>query len=51
MREYNIKKECMYMYESHIAVKQKLAQHCKSTILYLKKKILKQEYMSASINW
>ncbi len=37
--EKTIKKDCMcvYMCVSHSAVQQKLTQHCKSTILQLKK--------------
>ena len=34
-KEY--KKECLYVYNRHFAIQQRLAQHCKSTILQLKK--------------
>ena len=31
--EKEYKKECIYVYNYHLAVQQKLAQHCNSTIL------------------
>ena len=34
-KEY--KKECLYVYNRHFAIQQRLAQHFKSTILKLKK--------------
>ena len=42
--EKNVKKDayiytCIYVKLSHFAIQQKLTQHCKSTILQLKKKI------------
>ena len=30
---------CIYVYMSHFAVHQKLTQHCKSTILQIKKEV------------
>ena len=34
-KEYE--KECVYIYSDHFAVHKKLTQHCKSTVLQIKK--------------
>ena len=36
------KNTCIYMYNNHFTVYQKLTLHCKSTIVQLKKKASKQ---------